>query len=200
MIFGKEYDLSLWYMLKVKNIYRKKTIDFVKEVPEEFLENIKRTYINGIENNAGVDDDYNLFYNIQSDNDTSVYYKFYIMCRDLYMYKIKTIDGKDKKLFSLTLSPNNPTDIMNMKKNKKRTLGSICIGEYSQNSFKEVDYNIKKTEFGYMLLHNHVLLMNMLEMKFLRPTSTKYMPEEMWRDKPYQKRLIKKTSNDIYEK
>ena len=62
MIFGKEYDLSLWYILKVRNKYRKKTIDFIKELPEEFLENIRTTYLKGINNNVGLDDEEDKFY------------------------------------------------------------------------------------------------------------------------------------------
>ena len=53
MIFGKEYDLSLWYMLKVKNLYLGKTINFIKELPEELLNNIQTTYIKGTNNNWG---------------------------------------------------------------------------------------------------------------------------------------------------
>ena len=151
MIFGKEYDLSLWYMLKVRNQYRKKAIDFVKELPEEFLENIRTTYLKGIENNAGVDDGQDKFYNVQSKINPNIYYKFYIMCRDLYIYKIRIVDGISRKVFSLVLNPNDSSDIMHLEKSKERMLGSICTGQYPEISFKEVDYNLKKSCFGYML-------------------------------------------------
>ena len=191
MIFGKEYDLSLWYMTKVKNPYWRKIINFIKELPEELLNNIRTTYIKGIDNNSGLDDKQDPFYNIQSKIDPSIYYKFYIMCKDLYIYKIQTIDGEERQIFSITLSPNNATDIINSEKNIERTLGSVCTGQYPKISFKEVDYNLKKTGLGYILSHEYVLLGNTIDMKFYKFSSIKYMPEEMWRDKPYQKKLIK---------
>ena len=196
MIFGNKYDLSLWYMLKVKNLYSKKTIDFVKELPEEFLENIRAAYIKGIDNNIGLDNDKDPFYNIKSSAEPNTYYKFYIMCKDLYMYKIQAVDGVDKKVFSLVLSPNDSNGIMDLKNNHGKPLGSICMGEYPEISFKEVDYNLKKTELGYMLSYSYVLLRNTIEMTFIRPTSIKYMPEEMYRDKSYSKKLIKLPPKD----
>ncbi len=197
MIFGKEYDLSLWYMLKVKNLYGKKAIDFVKELPEEFLKNIKTVYFKGIGTNSGSFNNRDSFYNVSSNTDSDIYYKFYIMCSDLYMYKIRMTDGADRVVFSLILSPNNPNDIMHLEKNNRRTLGSICTGHYPEINFKEVDYSLKKTGLGYMLSHSYSMLGNMIEMKFARPSSIKYMPEEMWRDKPYQKKLIKQPSKNI---
>lgn len=191
MIFGKEYDLSLWYMLKVRNQYRKKAIDFVKELPEEFLENIRTTYLKGIENNAGVDDGQDKFYNVQSKINPNIYYKFYIMCRDLYIYKIRIVDGISRKVFSLVLNPNDSSDIMHLEKSKERMLGSICTGQYPEISFKEVDYNLKKSCFGYMLSHTYVLLGNMIEIKLGRPASINNMPDEMYREESAQKRLIK---------
>lgn len=197
MIFGKEYDLSLWYMLKVKNLYLGKTINFIKELPEELLNNIQTTYIKGTNNNRGLDDKQDPFYNIQSEVNPNIYYKFYIMCRDLYIFKMQTTNGVDRVIFSITLSPNNSNDIINLEKNKKRTLGSICIGQYPEKNCKEVDYSLKKTGLGYVLSHNYVMLGNMIEIKFARPSSIKYMPEEMWRDKPYQKKLIKQPLKNI---
>ena len=197
MIFGKEYDLSLWYMLKVKNIYFGKTIKFIKELPEELLNNIQTTYIKGIGNNSGLDDKQDPFYNIQSEVNPNIHYKFYIMCRDLYIFKIQTINGVDRVIFSIILSPNNSNDIINLEKNKKRTLGSICIGQYPERSFKEVDYSLKKAGLGYVLSHNYVMLGDMIEIKLGRPSSIKYMPEEMWRDEPNQKKLIKQPSKNI---
>lgn len=129
MIFGKEYDLSLWYMLKVRNQYRKRAIDFIKELPEEFLENIRTSYLKGINNNAGLEDGQDSFYNAQSNVDPSINYKFYIMCRNLYIIKIKTIDGVSRQVFSLILHPNNPSDIAQREKFKEMSLGSICTGQ-----------------------------------------------------------------------
>ena len=195
MIFGKEYDLSLWYMLKIKNIYGKKAIDFIKELPEEFLENIRATYFNGINNNAGLDDNTSEFYNVKSSVDSNIYYKFYIMCRDLYMYKYQINDGINREIFSLVLSPNDSSDILQLGKKQERTLGSICTGQYPEMSFKEVDYDLKKTALGYTISHTYILLQNFLNIKVSRPTSISNMPDEIYRDSSCQKRLIKLPDN-----
>jgi len=191
MIFGNEYDLSLWYMLKVRNQYRKKAIDFIKELPENLLENIRTTYLKGIENNAGLDDEKDPFDDIQSSVDPNIYYKFYIMCRDLYIHKIQIVDGVSREVFSLVLQPNDAISIIQMEKSNKKSLGSICTGQYPKVSFKEVDYDLNKTCLGNMLSYTYVLLCNIIEIKFYKPTNIKNMPDEMFREESYSKRLIK---------
>lgn len=42
-----------------------------------------------------------------------------------------------------------------------------------------------------MLSHTYVLLGNMIEIKFFRPVSIKNMPDELYREKSCQKKLIK---------
>ena len=113
------------------------------------------------------------------------------MCRDLYIYKIQMVDGISREVFSLVLNPNDSSDIMHLEKSKERMLGSICTGHYPEISFKEVDYNLKKSCFGYMLSHTYVLLSNTIEIKLVRPTSINNMPDEMYREESAQKRLIK---------
>ena len=196
MIFGKEYDLSLWFILKVRNKYRKKTIDFIKELPEEFLENIRTAYLKGINNNVGLDNEEDKFYKVQSNVDSNIYYKFYIMCSDLYIDKIKIINGVSKKLLSLTLIPNNPYYIEQMDKNKEICLGSISTGQLQEINYKELVYDLKKTNFGNVLTHTYYLLGGMIMIKFFRPASIKNMPDEMYCEESKQKKLIKKIQNN----
>ena len=196
MILGNEYDMSLWYILKVRNKYRKSIIEFIKELPEEFLENIRTAYLKGIDKNVGLDDEEDKFYKVQSNVDSNIYYKFYIMCGDLYIDKIKIINGVSKNLFSLTLIPNNPNHIEQMYKNKEICLGSISTGQLQEISYKELEYDLKKTNFGNMLSHTYFLLGGMIKIKFSRPASIKNMPEEMYREESKQKKLIKKIQNN----
>lgn len=200
MIFGNEYDMSLWYILKVRNKYRKSIIEFIKELPEEFLENIRTAYLKGIDKNVGLDDEEDKFYKVQSNVDSNIYYKFYIMCGDLYIDKIKIINGVSKNLFSLTLIPNNPNHIEQMDKNKEIYLGSISTGQLQEISYKELEYELKKTNFGNMLSHTYFLLGGMIQIKFSRPASIKNMPEEIYREEPKRKRLIKKPQNNNTKK
>ena len=191
MIFGNEYDLSLWYMLKVRNRYRKKTINFVKELPEELLENIRTTYLKGIKNNSGVGDDKDEFYNVRSKVDSDTYYKFYIMCRDLYIIKTQVVAGARRQVYSLCLSPLSPDEIMHLKNSKERQLGSVGIGHYPKISYIEVDYSLKRRKSGYWITHTYAILGNLIEIRFGRPVSIKNMPEEMFRSDPKPNNLPK---------
>ncbi len=182
MIFGKEYDLSLWCMLKVRNRYRRKAIKFVKELPEEFLENIRTAYHKGIENNAGVDDGQDAFYNVRSKVNPNIYYKFYIMCRDLYISKNQVINGVSRGIFSILLNSNDPSDIVHLERFNERSLGCIGIGPYPKISYREVDYNLKKTSLGYVLSRTYVLLGNLIDIKLLRPIRVNNMPDEIFRE------------------
>ncbi len=184
MIFGKDYDLSLWYILKARNKYRKRIIDFIKELPEDFLENIRAAYLKGINNNVGLNDEQDKFYKVQSNVDSNIYYKFYIMCSDLYIDKIKIINGVSKNLFSVSLIPNNHNYIEQMNKNKEISLGSISTGQLQEINYKEIVYDLKKTNFGNVLSYTLFLLGGMIKIKFFRPTGIKNMPDEMYREEP----------------
>ncbi len=101
------------------------------------------------------------------------------MCRDLYICKIQIVDGARREVFSVCLKPNDSSDILHLEKSKERSLGCIGIGQYPEISYKEVDYALKKTSFGYMLSHTYVLLSNLIEIKLVRPTRVNNMPDEM---------------------
>ena len=45
MIFGKEFDSSLWQILKTDKKNRKAIVEFIKELPEELLEKIQEDVI-----------------------------------------------------------------------------------------------------------------------------------------------------------
>lgn len=168
MIFGKEYDLSLWYMLKVNNIYKKEVINFVKELPQEFLDNIRVTYINGIDHNSGVGDDQNPFYNVQSDKDPNVYYKFYIMCGELFMIKYHTIDGVITRTFSLCLFPVNLELLQKLPNISGISLGDVGKGNYPAMNYVEVEYYLKKTRLGNMIIHTYDFLCNWVNIKLYK--------------------------------
>ena len=153
MIFEKEYDLSLWYISKVRNQYRKRAVDFVKELPEEFLENIRTCYLKGINNNAGVDDRNDTFYNVRSKGDPNIF-----------------------------ISPNDSSDIVHLKKSKERMRGSISIGQFLTIGYKEVAYSMKKMRFGYMIIQTYYLLGGMIEIKFGWPVHISNMPDELFRE------------------
>ena len=49
MIFGNDYDNSLWYMLNVDNDNREEIINFLKELPPELIFKIRKV-INALYN------------------------------------------------------------------------------------------------------------------------------------------------------
>ena len=201
MIFGEQYDISLWFILKVQNKYREKAVGFIKEIPEEFAENIRTIYKEKFINRNDGKERPESFYNVPSEIDPNIYYKFNIIDGNLYMYKIKKTNGVSKEVFSLILSPFDYRNIGKWKKPIEKSLGSIGIGNYPEISFNEVDYSLEETHFGYVVSHTHILWGDMIEMKFYKPVSIKNMPDEMFRFDPSKKR-IKKLSleNDIEDK
>ncbi len=191
MVFGNKYDSSLWYILRVKNVYRNKINGFIKELPEQFIENIQ-TYNEQIENNSfSQERDYD-FFNIPSDVDPSIYYRFYYMCHDLYMIKIQNINGVERQLFSLILQPLDLENVEAKDKPLKKSLGTVGIGQYPEMNFKEVDYSLEQTRFGMMIKHSYIYLANMLELNFYKPTNIDENEVELNREVPYQRKLVKK--------
>ena len=70
MIFDRGYDASLWYIVKADRKNRKEISDFIKEIPEELLENI-RIAINKPKNGKfHLDGETSDFYRCVSKNDT----------------------------------------------------------------------------------------------------------------------------------
>ena len=104
---------------------------------------------------------------------------------------MQIVDGVSREIFSLVLNPNDIDSIIEMKKTNKKFLGSIGSGQYPELSYKEIDYDLKKTYFGNMILHTYVFLGNLIQIKLCRPTSIKNMPIEIYREDSHQKRLIK---------
>ena len=171
MLFGEKYDLSLGYILKVKNHFSKKTIEFIKELPEELIENIRNTYDEGIDRNHGVFDMTNSekrprsFYEVYSKDTPDICYKFFIMSNELYIIKSKIVNEAKVDVFSLTLNPLEARDISKMAYQAKYKLGSVSVGEYCKLNFTEMEYNLEKIKTGYGIKRSYSILSSNIEMK-----------------------------------
>ncbi len=189
MIFGKEYDLCLWYMLKVRNQHRRKAIELIKELPEDFLNNIRTASFEKINRVKDVPERSKEFYYSRSNTNPRISYNFNFNGPSLNIDKY--IDGKT--VFSIMLSPITPQNIMKVNETKQKELGLGCfgIGEYPKINYRELDYDLKNTNFGNMIIYTHVLLVNLIELKFYRPVNLNNIPDELYRDTSFQRKLIK---------
>ena len=168
MLFGEQYDLSLGYILKFKGRFSKKTIEFIKELPEELVDNIREIYDEGIETNHGIFDMTNSekrprsFYEIYNND---ICYKFYVMCKELYIVKSKIVNEAKVDVFSLSLKPLDLKDVMGMKEQTELHLGSVSIGEYCKFNFMEMEYDLKKTKSGNVIKRSCSFLSSTIKMK-----------------------------------
>ena len=171
MLFGEQYDLSLGYILKVKGQHREKAVSFIKELPEELIENIREVYDEGLECNHGIFDMTNSekkprsFFEIYSKDNPDICYKFYIMCKELCIVKSKIVNEAKVDVFSLTLKPISERDILRMSDNVEFNLGSISSGEYCKFNFTEMDYDLKKTKSGYGIKRTCSVLSSVVKLK-----------------------------------
>ena len=171
MLFGEKYDLSLGYILRIKGNCRDKTIDFIKELPEEFIENIRQIYGEGLETNHGIFDITNSekrkrsFFELYSKDKPDISYKFYIMCKELCIVKSKIVNEAKVDIFSLSLKPLEVEDIKNMREGTEIHLGSVSIGEYCKFNFKEMEYDLKKTKDGYGIKRTYSFLSSTIKMR-----------------------------------
>ncbi len=204
MIFGKEFDLSLWYMLNTKNKYRKKIIELLNELPEEAFEKIENLYSEIIYNRQILEKHrineiiQTSTYIISNNLNPDTSYKIYSNAGNLIIDKRKKINGNIKDVLSLELSRLD-FDSFKYYKNgdiKNISIGSIGIGQFPTINFKEVDYDLRKTPFGNMVMCTHIFLINYVNIKSFQLPIIKELPEEVeiYRKNVKVKKLITKTN------
>ena len=186
MIFGKEYDLSLWYMLNVKNRNRRKIIKLIKELPEEALEKIKIVYSEIMHNNElyRLDRSDEVIkvssYTVPSDTETNVCYTIDSNCAEIIVIKKAMINGSFKNVFTLILWGTGNALLERFKEvDRHICFGSITKGQIESPSFVEVDYELRKTPLGNMMACDNIYLMNLLNIKSYHLPIMRKLPEEV---------------------
>lgn len=184
MIFGKEYDLSLWYIIKADKRNRYKIIEFIKEIPIDLINNIDLA----IEKSKNEEIDYSKYdgniYKITSYKDSNIKYYFYIDNIDycLTIAKEYNNDGKRQTLFELMLFP---LRLEMIKMFDEEWIGTISnynsncsLTEISQINNK-YEYNLYNTPIGYFISYHYKCKNIDKLVSIFKPINIRKVPEDL---------------------
>lgn len=181
MIFADGYDTSLYYMLKGNNFDKIKILKFIKDLPDELINNIQIETHDYLNNKDIVGKKDQTFYNIYSVKYPNIKYKFKINCGDLYIDKINVNNGKDKVLSSISLHYFKREYLKNIYSEYGMSLGIFSTGTYPTLNYVENDYYMVNTKFGPMICFHYCFFCNFVELKFYQPIRIKNETVEMFR-------------------
>ena len=197
MIFDKEYDASLWYIVKANRRMGKKIVEFLRGIPTEAIIAIR----NEIELQKG-----NKVFEVpkchkfMSKTEPNVYYRFDVDGFDMCLTITKSIDdGKmNPDLFEIMLFPTDLELLDQMEYSDEQFLGMI----YNLVDFKDVyddeqigcgietNYVLHHFPIGYFVSHTKEILNGERELVLFRPVSTKRVPEDLTTNNILKRRLM----------
>lgn len=190
MIFNKEYDNSLYYMMKAKDIGSLRAMKLVSELPEEFVEKIRSALYD-------YEFDYDTykkiepsFFSIHSKLNPNIKYTFNINGGDLDITKYKVRNGIEKQVSSVNLSPTDPEKMKNSKSDYGYGIGIFSTGAFPTLNYIEKDYFIVNTKLGSMFCFHYCFLCNLIEIKLYQPVRIKDETVEMFRKGSNQRKRL----------
>ena len=199
MIFDRDYDASLWYIVKADRKNRKEISDFIKEIPEVLLENIRLAikklkngefYINGETSN---------FYRCASNNNPMIYYYFQIDEAKCLTITKSLYDGvNEDDLFELMLFPVSPEYANKLENFEEELIGAVTnnikITHYSDKASlidcNESEYNIYNTPFGHFIGYSREIFHGKRDVGIYKPISLRRMPNDIDRENILCRKLV----------
>ena len=186
MIFDKDYDAALWYIVKVDKKNRKEITDFVKEIPDKLLENIRVSIQKFKDGEYNSNDEKLDYYRCNSDNDPRVNYYFQIDDDECLTIK-KSFN--DDNIFELMLFPIGPERVKYLDNFEEEWVGCVTnniktthLGNQCELiNCKEREYNIYKTPIGYFVEYNREILNGKKDIGIYKPINIKEMPKDIKR-------------------
>lgn len=176
MIFDKGYDFSLWCILSTDKKNRTKIIEFIKSIPQEFLNKIRDGILQyRIYEQNNSNEEFDLYDSVSVDKETC--FSFQLTDVGTLRLSKEIIDKNDSEL------PYNPVfeivledclgclDKEHFDNFDEEYLGAIESDiKTTKNSItcNESEYNLIKTPFGYIVTHND-------ENKFIFKVSSKFI-------------------------
>lgn len=192
MIFDKDYDASLWYIVKADRKNRKEISDFIKEIPEKLLENI-RLSINKLKNGEfHFDGETSDFYRCFSKNNPRVCYYFQIDDAEcLTITKSLYDEANEDDLFELMLFPVSPEYVNELENFEEDWIGTLTSNikttHYSNKASlidcSESEYYIYNTPFGHFVGYNREIFHGKRDIAIFKPISLRRMPNDISREK-----------------
>lgn len=199
MIFDRDYDASLWYIVKADRKNRKKISDFIKEIPEKLLENI-RIAIKKLKNGEfHFDEETSDFYRCVSKNNPRVYYYFQIDEDECLTITKSLYDGvNDDDLFELMLFPVSQEYANELENFEEEWIGTVTnniktthiddkVGLIDCN---ESEYNIYNTPFGHFVGYSREIFHGKRDINIYKPISLRRMPDDIKRENILCKKLV----------
>lgn len=197
MIFNKEYDASLWYIVKADRKKGKEIVEFLKGIPDDAISAIR----NEIELQKGNDVlEVPKIHRFMSKNESNIYYDFDVDPSDLCLTISKGIDdGKmGIDLFEIMLFPINLEELEELEYSDEEWLGIVTnitntkyIADNAQETSEdEIEYNIHHFPIGYYVSHTKEILNGKRELVLYRPVSIKKVPKNLTTENILRRRLI----------
>ena len=180
MIFGKDYDTSLWFIMKADKKNRKEILEFIKDIPKELIENIRISLQKVKDKEFKFGEEPDTFYYKESEDDPRIYFDFEIDDYDKCLTISKNYcDGKTTdELFEIMLYPISREYIKECMDNfEDEWLGTITyeiktihlsdkVGITEEN---EREYNIYKTPFGNIVSYTKQIGKSEREVNIFKP-------------------------------
>ena len=198
MIFGKDYDASLWYIVKADRKNRKEIVKFIKEIPEQLLKNIRISIEKLDRKEFDFDGETSDFYSCASNNDSKIYFYFQIdedgaltITKSLYDSSI------EDELFELMLFPVNPEYVKQLENFEEEWLGTVTNNIKTTHTGENVglidcnesEYNIYNTPFGHFVGYNREILNGKTEISIYKPVNSRKIPKDINKENLLVKRL-----------
>lgn len=198
MIFSKDYDASLWYIVKADRKNRKEITSFIKEIPEKLLENIRVSIEKIAKNEFDFDGETSDFFRCASKNEPRTYYYFQID-EDACLTITKAFyDGiNEDDLFELMLYPISPEYAKELENFEDEWIGTVTnnirtthiddkVGLIDCN---ENEYNIYNTPFGHFVEYSREIFNGKKTVTFYKPINLKKIPEDISKENILCKKL-----------
>jgi len=200
MIFDKDYDASLWYILRADRRNRKEIAEFIKGIPEKLLDNIRASIKNLDKKEFCFDGETSDFYSCASANDPSIYYYFQIDEDNALTITKALYDGNiEEELFQLMLFPVSPDCAKNLENFEEEWLGTVTNNiktEHISNDIglmecNESEYNIYNTPLGHFVSYSRELFNGNSEIAIFKPVNLRKVPKDINKENLLSKRLNK---------
>ena len=196
MIIDRDYDASLWYIIKSDRKNRKEIVNFIKELPEEFLKKMRLSIEKSGKEQLNFDEpnldfnEYSDHYTYPNKNSPGIYYYYQInqIKEKQSLTIVKTFyDGvKEDDIIELKLFPINLEYAKEMNNFEEEWIGNVTTNIKTTHIDDTVvsikcdysEYNIYNTPIGYFIGYSKVILKGRGQIIIYKPINLNKMPED----------------------
>ena len=182
MIISTEYDTSLWYMMMVDEKAGKELLDFIKQIPEPLMNNVRKTASQWLKGEIECNTEDTEYCSMDSPSEPDICYYFDLDDEgvlSLMKYK-KAIEPQNKgeelipeeQLFELKLVP--------MKREATPMLDyERWIGSITNTAKKEYNFDIRPKRYGFKVTRTFQSYNGSILPKRSIPINLKELPDDV---------------------